>query len=180
MRRASAPTPTPTPHASRAGSARWVAAVCAGVLVFGVYGLAGTAAAKSKPKPTVSIAKVKGLGNVLVNSKNHTLYSLLNNGQPVPCTDTCLQVWLPLTVKTGSTPKAGKGVTGLGVMSGSNQVTVNNFPLFTFSGDSKSLQANGEGITSFGGTWHAPKLTGSSSGSKSGGGSNAGTGGVSF
>jgi len=179
MRRATAPTPTP--HALRAGSARWVAAGCAGVLALGIYGLGDTASAKTKAKPTVSIAKVKGLGNVLVNSKHHTLYSLLNNGQPVPCTGACLQVWLPLTVKAGSTPKAGKGVTGLGVVAGGNQVTVNNFPLFMFSGDSKALQANGEGITSFGGTWHAPKVTTSSSGgSKSGGGSNAGTGGVSF
>ena len=176
MRRAT--TPKPSRHPSRARLARWGAAACVTVLMLGVYGSAGAAAAKSKP--TVSIAKVKGLGNVLVDSRNHTLYSLVNNHQPVACTGECLQVWLPLTVKAGSKPTAGKGVKGLGVVAGGNQVTENGFPLFLYSGDTKALQAKGEGITSFGGTWNAPKVTGSSSSGNGGGGSNAGTGGVSF
>ena len=143
-----------------------------------MYGMSGTAAAKSQP--TVSIGTVKGLGKVLVDSKKHTLYSLVNNHRPVACTGACLDTFVPLTVKPGSKPTAGKGVKGLGVVAGGNQVTENDFPLFLFSGD-KALQAKGAGMTSSGGTWHVVKVTGSSSGGKKkGGDSNAGTGGVSF
>ena len=129
-------------------------------------------------KPTVFIAKVKGLGKVLVDSENRTLYSLVHNHKPVACTGACLDVWVPLTINPGSKPTAGKGVSGLGVVNG-NQVTEHHFPLFLFSGD-KAHEANGQGMTTSGGTWHALKVTSSSSGSKKGGGSNAGTGGVSF
>jgi predicted lipoprotein with Yx(FWY)xxD motif len=166
-----------TPRATRGRPARLGAAVCAGVLAFGLYGLSGTAAAKSQP--TVSIGKVKGLGKVLVDSKNHTLYSLVNNHQPVACTGACLDMFVPLTIKPGSKPKAGKGVSGLGVVAGGTQVTENNFPLFLFQGD-KALRAKGEGLTSSGGTWQAAKVTGSSSGGKKSGGSSSGGGGVSF
>jgi predicted lipoprotein with Yx(FWY)xxD motif len=155
------------------------AAVCASVLAFGIYGLSGTAEAKSKP--TVSIGTAKGHGAVLVDAKKQTLYTLVNNHQPVACTGPCLDMgFLPLTIQPGSQPTAGKGVSGLGVVAGGTQVTENSFPLFVFSGD-KAHQAKGDGMTSSGGTWHVPKVTGSSSGGKKkGGGSNSGTGGVSF
>src|SRR5262245_59804553 len=100
-------------------------AVCVGVLAFAMYGLAGPAEAKS---PTVSIGKVKGVGNVLVDSKNRTLYSLVNNHQPVACTGTCLDMFVPLTIKAGSKPTGGKGVHGLGVVAAGTQVTENGFP----------------------------------------------------
>src|SRR2546422_896636 len=78
---------------TRGRLARLGAAVCAAVLAFAIYGMSDTAAAKSQP--TVSIAKVKGLGNVLVDSKQHTLYSLVNNQQPVACTGACLDMFVP-------------------------------------------------------------------------------------
>jgi len=137
-----------------------VAAVCAGVLALGIYGLGGTAVA-SKAKPTVSTGKVSGVGTVLVDSKGKTLYTLTNGGQAVPCTGDCAAAWPPLLVAAGATPKAGKGVTGLGVVSGGRQVTQSSLPLYRYSGDSKAHQANGEGISSFGGTWHVVKTSGS-------------------
>jgi predicted lipoprotein with Yx(FWY)xxD motif len=157
---------------------RLATAVCLGVLAFGIYGLPGAAGATAKP--TVSLGTVKGIGKVLVDANQHTLYTLVNNHQAVACTGACLDMgFVPLTIKPGSKPSAGKGVSGLGVVNG-NQVTVNDFPLFVFSAD-KVHEANGQGMTSSGGTWHTPKVTGSSSGSKKkGGGTNPGTGGVSF
>jgi predicted lipoprotein with Yx(FWY)xxD motif len=174
MRRA-APA-SPRRHAARGRPARRLgAAVCVCVLAFGIYGLSGTAAAKSQP--TVSIGKVKGLGTVLVDSKNHTLYTFVNNHKSVDCTDACLDMgFVPLTIKAGSKPTAGKGVSGLGVAAGGTQVTENGFPLFLFSAD-KARQAKGEGMTATGGTWHAPKVKVAKKKSDD---SNAGTGGVSF
>jgi hypothetical protein len=42
------------------------------------------------------------------------------------------------------------------------QVTFNSYPLYTFSGDSGSLQSHGEGISGFGGTWYLVKASSSS------------------
>jgi predicted lipoprotein with Yx(FWY)xxD motif len=165
----------PMPRATRGRPARLGAAVCAGVLAFGIYSLSGAAAAKSQP--TVSIGKVKDLGNVLVDSKNHTLYTLVDNHQSVACTGACLEMgFVPLTVEPGSKPTAGKGVKGLGVVAGGTQVTENGFPLFLFSAD-KPHQAMGQGLTTSGGRWHAPTVKVAKKKSDD---SNAGTGGVSF
>jgi predicted lipoprotein with Yx(FWY)xxD motif len=159
-------------------SARLGAFVCAGVLAFGLLGVPSASAAQ---KPTVSVGTVKGIGSVLVNSKKHTLYTLTNNHQNVACTGTCLDAgFVPLTIKAGTKPTAGKGVKGLGVTSDGTQVTDNGFPLFLFTGDTKAHVANGVGMASMGGTWNAPKVTGTSSGSTPKSGGNAGTGGVSF
>jgi predicted lipoprotein with Yx(FWY)xxD motif len=149
--------------------------VFAGVFAVGVTGLSGTAVAKSQP--TVSVGVVKGIGNVLVDAKSHTLYTMVNNHQSVECTGACLNMgFVPLTVAAGSKPTAGKGVKGLGLVPGGTQVTENGFPLFLFSSD-KPHQALGQGMTTSGGTWHAPTVKVPK---KKSGGSNAGTGGVSF
>lgn len=161
--------------ARRGPLARWGAAVFAGVLALGVCELAGTAGAQSDP--TVSIGKVKNIGNVLVDANGHTLYTLVDNHQSVDCTGACLTMGFePLNVAAGAKPKAGKGVKGLGVVAGGTQVTENGFPLFLFTAD-KPHQAKGQGLTSSGGRWHAPTVKVAK---KKSGGSNAGTGGVSF
>jgi hypothetical protein len=58
---------------------------------------------------------------------------------------------------------------------GEQQVTAAGLVLYRFSGDSKAGQANGEGISSFGGTWHAVKESGT--GSSTGGHQPSSTGG---
>jgi len=44
------------------------------------------------------------------------------------------------------------------------QVTVNGAPVYTFSGDASAGSTNGEGINSFGGTWHVVKVGGTAGG----------------
>jgi len=152
------------------------ALVAIGVLTFGMVAMSGTAVAKEQP--TVSLGTVKGIGKVLVDADDHTLYTLVNNHANVDCTGSCLNMgFVPLTVSQGTKPTAGKGVKGIGLVAGGNQVTVNGFPLFVFSSD-KPHQANGQGMTSAGATWHTPTVKAAKS--KPQGGSNAGTGGVSF
>jgi predicted lipoprotein with Yx(FWY)xxD motif len=149
-----------------------VAAVCAGVLALGALGVGGTAAYASKAKTTVAVAKVKGVGTLLVDSKGKTLYTLTDAGKALPCTGDCLTFWPPLNA-TG-TPKGAKGVTGLALVSGGKQVTADGLPLYRYSGDAKKGQANGEGVSSFGGVWHAvttdaSPTTGGTKSSSSGG-----------
>jgi hypothetical protein len=65
-----------------------------------------------------------------------------------------------VTVRSRSVPLvSGRGVQGhlalLRRSDGKLEVTLRGMPLYRFAGDSAKGQANGEGIKSFGGTWHA-------------------------
>ena len=160
-------TRIPRPHSPRRGRRYAVAVACVGALALGTVGF-GSTAAFAKSAPTVGVAKVKGIGKVLVDSKGKTLYTLTNGGTAVACSGTCAAAWPPLT--SSGTPKGAKGVEGLGV--DGTQVTVDGLPVYRYQGDTKKGQAAGEGISSFGGVWHvvttdAPPSAGSSSGSGS-------------
>jgi predicted lipoprotein with Yx(FWY)xxD motif len=106
-------------------------------------------------------------GKILVDNAGKTLYTLTSGGQPVACSDACAQAWPPLLLEAGtSEPTGGPGVTGLGVAvasSGGLQVTHDKVRVYRFSGDTNAGDTKGEGIISFGGTWHLVKATGSSS-----------------
>ncbi len=99
---------------------------------------------------------------VVINPQGRTLYKLSpETSKHLLCkSKECLTNWPPLTVKSAKTKlKAGSGVKGkLGLLHRSNgtlQVTLNGLPLYRYSGDSAKGDVNGEGIESFGGTWHA-------------------------
>lgn len=98
-------------------------------------------------------------GSILVNKNGSTLYTLTNGGQAVQCTGACATVWPPLLLSSGQ------------------PATHDGLALYTFSGDQSAGQANGEGISSFGGVWHVVKISGTgstSSGSSGSGGAGSG------
>ncbi|HEY1741011.1 MAG TPA: hypothetical protein VGI86_20015 [Acidimicrobiia bacterium] len=94
-------------------------------------------------------------GDALVDSQGMTLYTLTNNGKAVACTGACASAWPPLTT-TAASVTAASGVTGLATAKDASgtQVTDKGLPLYRFSGDKAAGDANGDGLTSFGGTWH--------------------------
>lgn len=93
--------------------------------------------------------------SVLVNAAGLTLYSLSaeTHGRFV-CTGSCLSVWHPLVVAAGHKPTGSRGLGTIRRPDGRTQVTFKGKPLYTFSGDHKRGQANGEGFKDVG-TWHA-------------------------
>ena len=102
------------------------------------------------------------MGLVLTNAKGLTLYRYTPDKPNVSvCTGTCASVWPPVTVPAGTTVTAVSGVNGtLGTITrsdGTTQVTFNGEPLYTFEGDSKPGQANGQGVS---GIWFAVSPTG--------------------
>ena len=113
---------------------------------------------------TVHAATVKGVGTVLVTSAGRTLYLFAPDKQKkVTCVGKCQKAWPPLDVK--AKPIAGHGVKAslLGTIKAPNgkiQVTYNHWPLYTFVGDAKAGQANGQGIFAFGGSWSTMRATG--------------------
>jgi predicted lipoprotein with Yx(FWY)xxD motif len=92
---------------------------------------------------------------VLTNTKGMTLYSLSveKNGRFI-CTGSCTKTWPPLLVAAGTKPKGPVTLGTIKRPEGKIQVTFKGLPLYTFDGDSKKGEANGEGIKDVG-TWHA-------------------------
>ncbi len=133
----------------------------AAALGLGVW-LAAIALASSGPA-TLDSSASSALGEtVVVSAQGRTLYALSPEtaGHLLCRSNECLKAWPPLTVPSRSTKlKAGTGVHGrLGLVHRSNgilQVTLRGLPLYRFSGDRAKGEANGQGIQSFGGTWHA-------------------------
>ncbi|HTZ85821.1 MAG TPA: hypothetical protein VMB05_04055 [Solirubrobacteraceae bacterium] len=125
--------------------------------------LVATAFAASAPSSlTLSSANNAKLGKqVVVNPQGRTLYVLTpETSKHLLCkSKECFSSWPPLLVKSANAKlKSGAGVKGkLGILrrSGMFQVTLNGLPLYRYAGDSGKGQANGEGIESFGGVWHA-------------------------
>jgi predicted lipoprotein with Yx(FWY)xxD motif len=120
---------------------------------------------------TVSSASSSVLGKqVAVDARGRTLYALSpETTHRLLCKSSeCLRFWPPLTVHSSKTKlKAGPGLHGhLAILRRSNgalQVTLGGSPLYRYSGDHAKGEANGQGIHSFGGTWHVIAATSSTS-----------------
>jgi predicted lipoprotein with Yx(FWY)xxD motif len=148
-------------------------------LVLGSLG--GAALAKTF---TLNVAKTVRVSNalqptapsktesILATSAGKPLYLLTGDSKSHPkcLRAACQKFWPPVLVANANTkPSKAAGIKGtLGVWHHGKmfQVTLNGHPLYTFSIDKKKGQAMGEGIKSFGGTWHvfpqsAPKKTSS-------------------
>lgn len=131
---------------------------------------AGTSSpASSSSAVTISAKSVAGFGTVLVNSKGLTLYMLTSEkGGKITCTDDngCTKVWPDTELPEGVTSAtAGSGIQAslLGTVknsAGQIYVTYHGWPLYTYAGDTGQGEANGEGITAFGGTWYVLSTSG--------------------
>jgi predicted lipoprotein with Yx(FWY)xxD motif len=131
--------------------------------VFAAAAIAASVAMAAAGTRVVGAASNSTLSEtVVIDTHGRTLYALHPEAtHHLLCkTHACLQAWPPLTVHSGNVKlTAGHGVEGhLGLLRRGNgkwQVTLRGMPLYRFSGDSMQGEANGEGIKSFGGTWHA-------------------------
>jgi predicted lipoprotein with Yx(FWY)xxD motif len=72
------------------------------------------------------------------------------------CAGACATGWPPLL--TTSKPTAGMGIRskllGTTVRKSGRQVTYDGHPLYTYAGDSRAGQTNGEGSNAFGAAWY--------------------------
>lgn len=144
-----------------------------GLALVATGGLAAAASGSARTAPTTVVKSAHNAHlnqQIVVDGHRMSLYRLKpeTTGHLLCKSSLCLGIWKPLTVRSSSTSaiKAGSGVTGrLGLLrraSNSYQVTLRGYPLYTYIGDSKRSDANGQNIHSFGGTWLAlPASTGS-------------------
>ena len=99
---------------------------------------------------------------IVVEAHGRTVYALSpETAHHLLCRSrACVATWPPVTVRSRSVSLvAGRGVQGhlalLRRSDGKLEVTLRGMPLYRYAGDSAKGQTNGEGIKSFGGTWHA-------------------------
>jgi predicted lipoprotein with Yx(FWY)xxD motif len=147
----------------RAGvpGAGWAAAV-ASIAALVVLGVSVAQAGGSPPAAagSLQIAHIAG-ATVLTNAKGFTLYLFdPDTASASNCNGSCAAYWPPVT----GIPTAGPGVTGrLGTIArsdGSTQATYNGHPLYTYIGDTRPGQANGNNLNLNGGLWHEVTASG--------------------
>jgi predicted lipoprotein with Yx(FWY)xxD motif len=130
-------------------------AVAAGTLALAGCASAGGSgtAAGGGVSPAASSAALTtartSLGTVVVDAKGRTVYEFDKDtvgAATSACTGVCVGLWPELTT-TSSAPK-GSGVTGAVATApttgGARQLTLDGHRLYTFSGDTKAGQVNGE------------------------------------
>lgn len=124
-------------------------------------GVAGIALAKSGGATVKSVHNSSLGESILANSKGQTLYELSpETSHHLLCSSTaCFNFWPPYKVSKNAklTSTGVKGKLSKLHRDGFYQVTLNGLPLYRFSLDAHAGQATGEGIKSFGGTWHVVK-----------------------
>ena len=152
------PRPLPRPHSLRVPQFLCIALFAVLALALA---LASGASARQASKVVVKEELSESLeATVLARTNGLTLYSLSaeTNGRFI-CTGGCLHDWKPLVVRRGVKPKGPVRLGTIRRPDGRTQVTFKGRPLYSFDGDTKTGEANGEGVKDVG-TWHAAKVAG--------------------
>lgn len=125
----------------------------------GAAALASTSAPASPGQPAVKAARTK-LGEILVDAKGMVLYRYTADRKDVSnCSASCLPLWPILSPGSDGRPAAGSGAAqrALGVMTrkdGKQQVTYDDWPLYTYIVDKAPGQTAGQGVKDAGGIWY--------------------------
>ncbi|MEU0673533.1 SCO0930 family lipoprotein [Streptomyces sp. NPDC006172] len=108
--------------------------------------------------PGLSVRKDPNLGEIVVDKNGMTVYRFLKDkAWPKPvsnCNGACLEKW-PVVAPVEANDTQGvqkKGLMNFTRGDGTQQMTVNCSPIYTFSGDKAPGDINGQGV---GGTWYA-------------------------
>jgi predicted lipoprotein with Yx(FWY)xxD motif len=126
---------------------------CGGYGGYGGSSSSGGSSASGPAQVKTATATVKGQSTtILTTSQGRTLYyRTTDTASASTCTGGCTSTWPPLL--TSGSPVAASSLPGtLNSLSDANgtQVTYNGHLLYTYAGDSKPGDTNGEGI---GGVW---------------------------
>jgi predicted lipoprotein with Yx(FWY)xxD motif len=161
-RAAAAPGRFPARIPAVAAAAAGLTAAGLAVAALVLLGLVVAGASARAPAATGTGLKTTTIGGttVLTNAKGFTLYSF---GPDTPaaskCYGNCAAYWPPVT----GTPAASSTLPGkVGTIKrtdGSEQLTYNGHPLYTYIGDSAPGQAKGNNLNLNGGLWHEIRVS---------------------
>jgi predicted lipoprotein with Yx(FWY)xxD motif len=159
---AAAPARFPTQIPAAAARAAGMAAAGLAVVALVLFGLAVAGANSAAPAVTGTGLKTATIGGttVLTNAKGFTVYSFAPDTPTTSkCYGSCAAYWPPVT----GTPAASPGVPGrvatIKRTDGTEQLTYNGHPLYTYVGDTAAGQARGNNLNLNGGLWHEVRVS---------------------
>ena len=154
---AAAPARFPAQIPSAAARAAGMTAAGLAVAALVLFGLALSGANSTAPAATGTALKTATISGttVLTNAKGFTLYSFAPDTPTASkCYGSCAAYWPPVT----GTTAAGQGLPGkvatIKRTDGTEQLTYNGHPLYTYIGDTAPGQAKGNNLNLNGGLWH--------------------------
>jgi len=106
-----------------------------------------TACSGDDEPTTVAVSNISGTGEALVTTEGRALYTTEQDagGKPACVTESCVAMWVPLTVPADQDPTGPESVSGrLGTVArpdGARQVTLDSKPLYTFTLDKDTGKA---------------------------------------
>ena len=138
----------------------------------GAYSGKGGGASESKSKDktaseteefgvigVVSVAEVGDLGKILIDRGHHVIYVFhKDKGTTSSCYGACEAQWPPLLTEVDPRAEGGAAAAKVGTTErkdGATQVTYAGHPLYTFVGDPRPEEANGNDVDAFGAEWYA-------------------------
>jgi predicted lipoprotein with Yx(FWY)xxD motif len=164
---AAANAPADSPAAARfparipATAARAAGMTAAGLAVAALVLFGLVVAGASSPAPaatgTGTVLKTTTIGGttVLTNAKGFTLYSFAPDTTTASkCYGSCAVYWPPVTGTAAASPGLPGRVGTIKRTDGSEQLTYNGHPLYTYIADTAPGQARGNNINLNGGVWH--------------------------
>src|SRR5262245_10054599 len=154
-RKAAGPARFPTNIPPRTTRVAAVSAVGLTVAALVLFGLA-VAGANTPAPATTTVLKTATIGGttVLTNSKGLTLYSFApDTATASKCYGSCAALWPPVTGTTAAGSSLPGKVGTIKRTDGSQQLTYNGHPLYTYVGDSAPGQTNGNNLNLNGGLW---------------------------
>jgi predicted lipoprotein with Yx(FWY)xxD motif len=161
-RGAAAPARFPAQVPPAAARAAGMTAAGLAVAALVLFGLALTGANSTAPTATGTALKTATISGttVLTNAKGLTLYSFAPDTPTASkCYGSCAAYWPPVT----GTTAAGQGLPGkVGTIKrtdGTEQLTYNGHPLYTYIGDSTPGQAKGNNLNLNGGLWNEVRIS---------------------
>ena len=130
----------------------------AAIAVAGCGGGSSSKAPTSAPTATIGVGST-GVGAVLLNAQNRTLYLFKKDAGPKStCFGACAHNWPPVRATGKPTAGGGANASLFGTVKrpdGPPQVTYNGHPLYSFLGDNTPSATNGQGVKAFGAAWFA-------------------------
>jgi predicted lipoprotein with Yx(FWY)xxD motif len=147
------PTRIPPAAARAAGMTAGGLAVAALVL----FGLVVAGASSPPPTATGTVLKTTTIDGttVLTSAKGFTLYSFAPDTTATSkCYGSCAAYWPPVTGTAATNPGVPGRIGTIRRTDGTEQLTYNGHPLYTYIGDSAPGQARGNNLNLNGGLWH--------------------------
>jgi predicted lipoprotein with Yx(FWY)xxD motif len=142
------------PAAARAAGMTAVGLAVAALVLFGLV-VAGASSAPPAATGTSLTTTTIGGTTVLTNAKGFTLYSFaLDTPAVSKCYGSCAAYWPPVTGVAAASPRVPGRVGTIRRADGSEQLTYNGHPLYTYIGDTAPGQARGNNLNLDVGLWH--------------------------